>query len=303
MATREWSLQGRTVLITGAARGIGAESARRLAARGARVSLVGLEPEELERVAGQCGTDAAWFEADVTDWDSVQKGVSGTVERFGGIDAVVANAGISAVGTVRSLEPSVFERMIDINLLGVWRTVRACLPHVIERNGYVLPIASLEAAMHAPGRAGYSTAKAGVEAFSNCLRSEVAYLGVDVGVAYFAPIATEMRAGSRAHPVNESPSDGGRGLLSKPYPVSAAGEAVARGVERRSRSVVVPGWARLLLGFRTWVRPLAERRYRPHVQGMDELFEAAVAQRGRAEASAPVGRGGAAARDGLVNRS
>ena len=62
-----WSLQGRTVLITGAARGIGAESARRVAARGANVALVGLEPEELERVAAQCGTNAAWFEADVTD--------------------------------------------------------------------------------------------------------------------------------------------------------------------------------------------------------------------------------------------
>ena len=63
----DWTTRGKTVLITGAARGLGAETARRVAARGANVALVGLEPEELERVAAQCGANAAWFECDVTD--------------------------------------------------------------------------------------------------------------------------------------------------------------------------------------------------------------------------------------------
>ena len=71
----DWSVKGRTVFITGAARGIGAESARRLAARGANVALAGLEPEELERVAAQCGTNAAWFECDVTDWSALERAV------------------------------------------------------------------------------------------------------------------------------------------------------------------------------------------------------------------------------------
>ena len=146
-----WSARGRTVLITGAARGIGAESARRLATRGANVSLVGLEPDELQRVGGQCGAGAACFDADVTDWDALERAVEGTVERFGGIDAVVANAGIGPVGTVRSTDPAAFERTIEVNLLGVWRTVRSCLPHVIERQGYVLVVASLAAAVHSPG--------------------------------------------------------------------------------------------------------------------------------------------------------
>jgi NAD(P)-dependent dehydrogenase (short-subunit alcohol dehydrogenase family) len=303
MATRGWNLQGRTVLITGAARGIGAESARRLTARGARVSLVGLEPEELERVAGECGPDATWFEADVTDWDALEAAVSGTLERFGGIDAVVANAGVAPVGPVRSIEPAAFERTIEINLLGVWRTVRACLPHVIERRGYVLPIASIAAAMHAPGMAAYSTAKAGVEAFADCLRAEVAHLGVDVGCGYFSFIATDMVAGGRSHPATEFLNAEARGPFGKTYPLSAAGEAVAQGVESRSRAVVVPGWARLLLRFRIAIRPLAERQYRNHARQLDESFEADVAQRGRAEASAPVGAGGAAVRDSVVNRT
>ena len=124
----DWTTRGKTVLITGAARGLGAEAARRVAARGANVALVGLEPEELERVAAQCGANAAWFECDVTDTEALKRAVQGTVERFGGIDVVMANAGIAPVGMVRSTDPAAFERTIEINLLGVWRTVRAALP-------------------------------------------------------------------------------------------------------------------------------------------------------------------------------
>src|ERR671933_1787779 len=87
-------VSGKVVLVTGAARGIGAEAARQLARRGARVALVGLEQDELERVAGECGPEAAWFHADVTDRQAIKRAVEGTVERFGGLDAAVANAGI-----------------------------------------------------------------------------------------------------------------------------------------------------------------------------------------------------------------
>src|SRR5688500_8207238 len=133
-----WDLRGKTVLITGAARGIGAESARRAAAAGANVALVGLEPQELERVAAQCGSNAADFECAVTDWDALERAVEGALERFGGIDVVMANAGIAPAGMTRSIDPRAFERTVEVNLMGVWRTVRTCLPHVIERRGYVL---------------------------------------------------------------------------------------------------------------------------------------------------------------------
>src|SRR3954462_2842290 len=98
-----YSLQGRTVLITGAARGIGAEAARQVAGRGARVACVGLEPEELERVAYTCGPEALWFEADVPDLDALERAVARAVDRTGGIDVVIANAGIGSAGTVRHM--------------------------------------------------------------------------------------------------------------------------------------------------------------------------------------------------------
>src|SRR3954454_13514054 len=113
----DWDLSGRSVLVTGAARGIGAETARRLAARGARVALVGLEPAELERVAGDY-PGAVFFAADVTDRDALPAAVEGTVAAFGGIDVVIANAVIGVVGLARSMDPDAFERVNEANLLG-----------------------------------------------------------------------------------------------------------------------------------------------------------------------------------------
>jgi NAD(P)-dependent dehydrogenase (short-subunit alcohol dehydrogenase family) len=293
----DWSVMGKTVFITGAARGIGAESARRLAARGAKVALAGLEPEELERVAAQCGTNAAWFECDVTDWAALERAVEGAVERFGGIDVVMANAGIAAVGMTRSMDPRAFERTLEINLMGVWRTVRTCLPHVIERRGYVLVIASLAAALHAPGMAPYAASKAGAEAFADSLRLELKHLGVDVGVGYFGFIDTDMVRGGDAHPAVGHLRQETPGPITRTYPVSAVGRAVADGIEARRRWVVVPGWLRPLLVLRTALAPLFERASFDRAAEADRLFEQDVEARGSEAASAPVGAGGEAARE------
>jgi NAD(P)-dependent dehydrogenase (short-subunit alcohol dehydrogenase family) len=289
-------LRGKTVLITGAARGIGAETARQLAARGARIALVGLEPEELARVAQQCGPDAAWFEADVTDSEALAGVVESVVERFGGIDVVMANAGVAATGFVRSMDPEAFERTIEVNLLGVFRTVRACLPHVIERRGYVLVIASLAAATHGPGMAAYSASKAGAEAFGNSLRAEVAHLGVDVGVGYFAFLDTDMVRGADGHPVfgklrSEMPKPFG-----KTYPLSDAVRKVVEGMERRGRTVIFPGWVRPMLLLRGLLAPLLERGSGERTAEIDAAFARDVEERGREAASAHVGPGGQADR-------
>jgi NAD(P)-dependent dehydrogenase (short-subunit alcohol dehydrogenase family) len=292
----DWTTRGKTVLITGAARGLGAETARRLAARGANVALVGLEPEELQRVAAQCGTNAAWFECDVTDNQALERAVQGTVERFGGIDVVMANAGIAPGGMVRSTDPAAFERTIEINLLGVWRTVRATLPHVIDRQGYVLVIASLAAAVHGPGMAAYSASKAGAEAFADSLRVEVKHLGVDVGVGYFAFIDTDMVRGGDAHPALGRFRKEAGWPFNKTYPLSRAGKAIADGIENRTRWVVVPPWGRALLVLRTAIAPLLDKASAATAAEADALFMNDVEERGAAAASGPVGPGGEAAR-------
>ncbi len=111
---------------------------------------------------------------------------------------MIANAGIATGGTVRSIDPDAWERVVEVNLIGSWRTIRAALPHVIARRGYVLQIASLAAVAHAPFMSAYSVSKAGVEALADSLRTEVARHGVDVGVAYFSWIDTDMVRGADA---------------------------------------------------------------------------------------------------------
>src|ERR671917_1477768 len=118
-------LDEKVVLITGAARGIGAETARRLAARGARVSLVGLEADRLAELAGELGRQAVWFEADVTDQQAMERAVAETVRAFGGIDVVLANAGIASNGTVAIAPADALVRTVEVNLVGVVRTVSA----------------------------------------------------------------------------------------------------------------------------------------------------------------------------------
>jgi NAD(P)-dependent dehydrogenase (short-subunit alcohol dehydrogenase family) len=232
-------LAEQSILITGAAHGIGAEVARRLAAHGARISLVGLGGEELRRVAADC-PGAVVFDADVTDHDALDAAVAGTVEAFGGIDTVFANAGIGAPGFIRTMDPASFERIIEVNLIGVWRTIRACLPHVIERRGYVLPVASMAALLPPVGLAAYGAAKSGVEALGHALRVETQGYGVAVGVAYFSWIDTEMVRGADRTELGATMRAGLRGPLARHYPVSAAAEAVVRGIERRQRIVACP---------------------------------------------------------------
>jgi NAD(P)-dependent dehydrogenase (short-subunit alcohol dehydrogenase family) len=262
------------VLITGAARGIGAEAARQLYAKGAQVSLVGIEPELLEQRAQELGPRAAWFEADVTDTDALRRSVDATVERFGGIDVVIANAGIAPIGTVATIDPEAFERTIEINLLGVWRTVRATLPYVVERRGYILPIASLAAAVHMPLMAHYAATKAGVEAFSNSLRGELAHTGAKVGVAYFSFIDTDMVRDS----LDQSPAkvlrENTPGPVSGGASVESAGRAIVRAIERRARKAYAPRWVPIPLALRGILQPLLEKQNREAIEQAVKLADA-----------------------------
>ena len=283
MSRARYDLRDKVVLVTGASRGIGAEAARRLAKRGARVSLVGLEPELLQQVAAEIGPNAAWHEADVTDWDALRSAVDGTVERFGGIDVVIANAGIAPYGTVATIDPAAFERTIEVNLLGVWRTVRTTLPHVVSRGGYILPIASLAAALHPPMLAHYAATKAGVEAFADSLRAEVRHTGTRVGVAYFGFIDTDMVREGLESPSAHILREATPGPFSKTAPLSAAGRAIERGVERRANKVWAPRWVLPMTWLRGIMQPLSQRGNQDEIAEAVRLAEVDAARSSRDE--------------------
>ena len=238
---RRTPLAGKVVLITGAARGIGAQTARVAAARGARLALAGLEPERLEALAAELGPGHAWFACDVTDQASVDAAVAGTVERLGGIDIVLANAGIGANGTLAIAPVDVLLRVIDVNLNGVVRTVAAALPHVTDRRGYVMITASSASFGALPGMTTYCAAKAGVEHFANSLRLELAHKGVAVGTIHPAWIDTDLVRDQKQESelfdeaIAKLPGPAGAQVS-----VEECAEAIADGMERRRRKVFVP---------------------------------------------------------------
>jgi short-subunit dehydrogenase len=173
--------------------------------------------------------------------------------------------------------------------------VRACLPHVIERRGYVLVIASLAAASHGPGLAAYSASKAGSEAFADCLRAEVRHLGVDVGVGYFAFLDTELVRAADRHPLFGGIRKQLPGPFGKTYPLGDAVRKIVEGVERRGRVVAFPGWVKAMLVLRGVTGPLGDRGSGRQVAEIDAAFSQDVAERGAEAASALVGAGGEAA--------
>lgn len=261
MADRAWSIDGRVALITGGARGIGLDTARRLAGRGMRVALVDVDGELAAREAEGIGDERAiGLTADVTDRVAVAEAVETAVKRFGGLDVVIANAGVSPpTETIRSGDPGAFERTIEIDLHGVWHTVRAALPHVVERQGYVLVVASLYAAMTGVLSAPYAVAKAGVEQLGKALRVELAPHGASAGVAYFGFIDTPMVREAFSRPTVGTLREAFPAWVTKPIPVSRAGIAMARGVERRSARVSAPWWVAWTLALRGLMGPLDTR--------------------------------------------
>jgi NAD(P)-dependent dehydrogenase (short-subunit alcohol dehydrogenase family) len=255
-----FDVSGRTVFITGAARGIGAATAARLHAKGANVALVGLEPERLEENAARLGDRAVNFEADVTDIDALRRAVDATVARFGGIDVAIANAGIAFVGALATAPVEQVERTLAVNLLGVWRTDRAVIGEIAKRRGYLLNISSLSAIAHAPLMGPYTTAKAGVEALSDALRMEMAPSGTRVGCAYFGFLDTDLVRAGFAEPAVQAMNARAPSFIRNPAPVSIAIDAIERGIERRSARIWAPRWIGPMLLLRGLIQPLTERR-------------------------------------------
>ncbi|MFI8180863.1 SDR family oxidoreductase [Actinacidiphila glaucinigra] len=238
------SLNGQVAVVTGAARGVGSLLARRLAARGARLALVGLEPDELKRVAEEIGPDTGCWTADVTDREAMARVAAEIVERYGRVDVVVANAGVATGGPFLDVDPADFERVVQVNLLGSVVTARAFLPALVASRGYLLQIASLAAITPAPLMTAYCASKAGVEAFAHCLRAEVGFKGVKVGVGYLSWTDTDMVRGADEDDVMREARSRLPWPANRTYPLEPAVERIADGIARRSPHVYAQWWLR-----------------------------------------------------------
>ena len=256
-----YDLSGKVALVTGAARGIGLATARALVSRGARVTLVDLDATAAEQAAAQLSEGSALgLAGDVTDRGAMQHAVAATVERFGGLDVVVANAGIAPrSATFRAMSTESFERVLEVNLMGVWRTVDAALPEIVRRRGHVVVVASVYAFGNGAGLVPYAMSKAAVEQLGRALRVELAQHGASASVAYFGFIDTEM-----VHRVLDQDAMVGAMLdtfprpLRKRLPPAAAGEAIARGIERRAPRIIRPRRWAVMSALRGILNPLTD---------------------------------------------
>lgn len=278
------SVNGKVVLITGGANGIGEEVARRLHDKGAKLVLTDLDGKRLDEVAARFGNEGVVTAvADVRDLAAMESAVARGVERFGGIDIVMANAGIATYGSVLQVDPVAFRTLIDVNVVGVFHTVRAALPSVIDRRGYVLIVSSAAAYAASAGMAPYDASKAAVEHFANALRLEVAHRGVDVGSAHMLWIDTPLVKESRSDlPSARAMLDALPGPLGKTTSVRECGELFVKGIEERKRHINCPRF----VGLMRWLKPLLSSRLgeRASLKSVPELLpkmDAEVAALGR----------------------
>jgi NAD(P)-dependent dehydrogenase (short-subunit alcohol dehydrogenase family) len=257
-----YNLNGKVALVTGAGRGIGFETARQLHLRGASVAVLDIDAGLARESAERIGERAIGIGADVTDHGAMQAAVAETVERFGGLDVAVANAGIAQkqFATMRGISGEEWERVFEVDLLGVWRTVRAALPQVVERRGQLVVISSVYAFANGFGNSPYAVAKAGVESMGRALRAELAPHGASATVGYFGWVDTKLVQDTFEQDDADRIKELSPDFLLKRITPAEAGAGLVRGIEERAPRVFVPKWWRFVSAFRGLINPLLDRR-------------------------------------------
>jgi NAD(P)-dependent dehydrogenase (short-subunit alcohol dehydrogenase family) len=257
-----YDLNGKVALVTGAARGIGFETARQMHLRGASVAVLDLDAAEAREAAERIGARAIGVGADVTDMGAMQAAVADVVEKLGGLDVAVANAGIAQrnFASVRAISGEEWERVFEVDLLGVWRTARAALPQIVERRGQMVVVSSVYAFANGFGNSPYAVAKSGVESLGRALRIELAPHGASATVAYFGWVDTKLVQDAFAQPDADRVRDLSPDFLLKRITPDEAGAGLVRGIEERAPRVFVPKWWRYVSALRGIVNPLLDRR-------------------------------------------
>ena len=268
-------------MITGAGSGIGAATAQELARRGATIVLVDCDAANLAATAATLGGDPLTVVADVSSRADCEAAVARTLERHGRIDVVWANAGIASFGPLAHTDPAAWQRCFEVNVFGVFNTVRAALPEIVRRRGYVLVTASVASFAHAPAMSAYAASKAAVEAMCNAWRIELAAHGVGVGAIHPSWVKTPLVTEGALHPAFRRLRATMPGPLNHELDAAVAARLIANAMERRARQIWVPGWVRVL----HWLRALlhtapAERELLRAAPEIEQLYLDGLASEG-----------------------
>ncbi len=252
-------LDGRVALITGGAKGIGRETAKGLASRGATVVIADIDGAAAEAAATALG--GYGLAADVTDAARMREVVAEIVARSGRLDVVVANAGIAPpITTVRRIDADAWERTLEVDLLGVFRTVKPALEHVIAHQGHIVLVASIYSFANGLMNSSYAAAKAGVEQFGRALRLELAHTGTTLTIAQFGFVDTDLvRDAVDATPRAAELQSTLPGFVTRRITAQECGEAIAAAVATRKRRVLLPRFWRIWSALRGTINPVLDR--------------------------------------------
>jgi NAD(P)-dependent dehydrogenase (short-subunit alcohol dehydrogenase family) len=308
-AGRRSALAGKVVLITGAASGIGAAGARALQRAGAVPVLVDCDTAPLAALAAAMDAEAAAagrqptqaegagadqpaargvlsVVADVTVPAQCAAAVAAAVARHGRLDVVWANAGVASFGPLAHTDPQAWQRCIDVNVLGVFHTVRAALPELLRQRGQVLVSASASSFAHPPLMSAYAASKAAVEAMCNAWRIELAAHGVSVSVLHASWVRTPLMDEGALHPAFTRLRATMPGLLNGEVSADAAARTILEGLAGRRRRIWVPGWVVWLHVLRALLHTrAAERALREAAPDLERLYLAGLAESGTAASS------------------
>jgi NAD(P)-dependent dehydrogenase (short-subunit alcohol dehydrogenase family) len=260
MTPSKSTLTDRVVLITGAASGIGAATALELVAQGGIPVLVDCDAEPLAQMAQRCGPQTLYWVADVTHLQAMQEVVDKTISKLGRIDIVFANAGVAAFGPVAYIDPEAWKRCFEVNVFGVFNTIRAALPVIMQQRGYVLINASSSSFAHPPVMSAYAASKSAVEAMGNSLRIEMAAHGVGVGVVHAGWVRTPLVTEGALHPGFVRLRATMPGPMNSETSPEETARVIVQGMLQRKRRIWVPAWLKILFALRALLHmPFAER--------------------------------------------
>lgn len=281
-----YDLNQKVVLITGAAGGIGAATARQLYTRGAYLVLTDMSQDAVDKLAQEFDAERVLALAmDVTNAEATKAVVSKTVETFGHLDVAFANAGISwrgVPGTIMSCDEEEFEYIVEVDLFGVWRTIRAALPQVVRNKGQILVTSSVYSFLNGVANAPYAASKAAVEALARSLRVELGSTNATASVVYpgwtATPIAKIAFGGNAlATQMNEVALPD---FLRRPIQPEQMAEAIVKGIEARSPRIIAPSrWAPISL-LRGVFNAMTDRYMWRHTQFQGLLRELEAQQPG-----------------------